>query len=103
MTYSAGAMTKCFYAILISLLSLSEELKDRLSLSPGFSPVIRPVSDQETVSTVSSSEVSVSNAQQISAVLEEDETVRNGSTKLFVPLITGLKPGVNERWNCTVN
>jgi hypothetical protein len=44
----------------------------------------------------------VSNAQQISAVLEEDETVRNGSMKLFVPLITGLKPGVNERWNCTV-
>jgi hypothetical protein len=41
--------------------------------------------------------VSVSNAQQISAVLEEDETVRNGSTKLIVPLITGLKPGVNER------
>jgi len=44
----------------------------------------------------------VSNAQQISAALEVDETVRNGSKKLFVPLITELKLGVNERWNCTV-
>ena len=32
------------------------------------------------------------------SVRSEVETVKNGFTNLYLPKITGLKPGVNETW-----
>ena len=48
MTYSAGAVTKCFYAGWISLLALSEEPKDSPLIHTGLQPGVA-VPDQETV------------------------------------------------------